>query len=44
MRAVLSALPEPAFARNADQRLTFANPAYLQLAKALGKSGTESAP
>ena len=44
VRAVLSALPEPAFARNADQRLTFANPAYLQLAKALGKSGTESAP
>ena len=44
VRAILAALPNPAFARNSDQRLIFANSAYLQLAKTLGKSGTEAAP
>lgn len=44
VRAILSALSNPAFARNRDNRLIYANPAYLQLAKALGKSGTEAAP
>jgi len=44
VRAVLSALTQPAFARNADDRLFYANAAYLRLAKALGKTGSEAAP
>lgn len=44
VRAVLASLDKPAFARDAEERLVYANGPYLQLAKALGKSGTESAP
>ena len=44
VRAVLAALNQPAFMRNGGDRLVYANPAYLQLAKALGKTGTEAAP
>lgn len=44
VRAVLAALPNPAFARDFKYRLVYANAAYLQLAKALGKNGSESAP
>jgi len=44
VRAVLSMMDEPAFIRDAGGRLTFANAAYLKLAKALGKGGSETAP
>lgn len=44
VRAILSALGTPAFVRNAEDRLIYANAAYLQLAQALGKTGTEAAP
>ncbi len=44
VRAILAALTKPAFARGEGGRLIYANPAYLQLAKALGKSGSETAP
>jgi len=44
VRAILSALSKPAFARNGDDRLIYANRAYLQLAGALGKTGTETDP
>ncbi|MEO5807701.1 PAS-domain containing protein [Devosia sp.] len=44
VRAILAVLTKPAFARDARGRLMFANVAYLQLAKALGKSGSETAP
>ena len=44
VRTILSALSQPAFARDAAERLVYANQAYLQLAKALGKSGSETAP
>ncbi len=44
VRAILASMANPAYARDADDRLIYANPAYLQLAKALGKAGSESAP
>jgi signal transduction histidine kinase len=44
VRAILSALTKPAFARDANHRLIYANDAYLRLAKTLGKSGTQAAP
>ncbi|MGV8831683.1 MAG: ATP-binding protein [Devosia sp.] len=44
VRAILATLTKPAFARDAQDRLVYANPAYLELARALGKPGTESAP
>ena len=44
VRAILASLSKPAFARDAQDRLVYANPAYLELAHALGKPGTETAP
>jgi signal transduction histidine kinase len=44
VRTILSALPSPAFARDFKYRLVYANAAYLELARLLGKSGTENAP
>jgi signal transduction histidine kinase len=44
VRAVLAALTQPAFARDKAERLVYANAAYLQLAKAVGKNGSEGAP
>ncbi len=44
IRAVLSTLADPAFIRNRDDRLVYANQPYLLLARALGKTGTEAAP
>ncbi len=44
VRSVLTLLSKPAFARNGQGTLIFANAAYLQLAKALGKPGIETAP
>lgn len=44
VRAILAALGKPAFARDAGHRLVYANGAYLELAAALGKKGSESAP
>lgn len=44
VRAILASMANPAFARDMDDRLVYANPAYLALAKALGKAGSESAP
>lgn len=44
VRALLASLDTPGFARDADDRLIYANSAYLQLAKALGKGGSETAP
>jgi len=40
VRAILATLTKPAFARDAQDRLVYANQAY----HALGKSGTETAP
>ncbi|QMV03555.1 hypothetical protein GHV40_19630 [Devosia sp. D6-9] len=36
-RAILSLLPCPAFVRDGQNKLTYANPAYLDLAKTLGR-------
>lgn len=44
VRAILAALAKPAFARDANERLVFANAAYLELARQLGKNGSEAAP
>ena len=44
MRAVLAALPRPAFLRDAAGNLTYANPAYAALAKAMRKSSSEGRP
>ncbi|HEY8578016.1 MAG TPA: PAS-domain containing protein [Devosia sp.] len=44
VRAVLAALPQPAFARDKSNRLVFANGAYLDLARRLGKTCSETAP
>lgn len=44
VRTILAALGKPAFVRNGGDRLVYANQAYLQLARALGKTGTETAP
>jgi signal transduction histidine kinase len=44
VRAMISALGKPAFVRDLSDRLVFANRAYLELAKTLGKSGSETAP
>ncbi|ODT81461.1 MAG: hypothetical protein ABS76_11490 [Pelagibacterium sp. SCN 64-44] len=44
VRAILAALPQPAFARDDADRLSYANSAYLQLARELGRTGSEAAP
>jgi signal transduction histidine kinase len=44
VRAILSLLSQPAFLRGANNKLTFANPAYHALAKALNKTGSDAAP
>ena len=44
VRAILTSLTKPAFARDVNGRLIFANATYLKLAKALGRSGTETSP
>lgn len=44
VRAVLAALTKPAFTRDAQGRLVYANQPYLQLARALGRSGSEEHP
>jgi len=43
-QAVLSLLPKPAFVRDIQNRLVFANAAYHQLAASLGRKSTEAAP
>src|SRR5690606_15521291 len=43
-RAILAALPQPAFARDAADRLCYANGPYLELARAQGKTGSPAAP
>ncbi|HEY4199362.1 MAG TPA: PAS-domain containing protein [Devosiaceae bacterium] len=40
-KAILSLLGKPAFVRDADGRLVFANAAYLQLARSLGKTAPD---
>jgi signal transduction histidine kinase len=44
VRAVLATLNKPAFARDAENRLIYANAPYLQLARSIGKTGSETAP
>ena len=44
VRTVLAALPKPAYLRNAEGRLSFANAAYGALAKALHKSSPDELP
>ena len=44
VRAILTTLSKPAYLRDFDDRLIYANDAYLALAKSLGKPGTQSAP
>ncbi|MGV8855143.1 MAG: ATP-binding protein [Devosia sp.] len=44
VRAILSTLTKPAFVRDAGHALVYANAAYLELARALGKPGSDSAP
>ncbi|WP_375450260.1 ATP-binding protein [uncultured Devosia sp.] len=44
IRALLALLGKPAFARDANGKLIFANAAYLKLSRDLGKAGTETAP
>jgi len=44
VRAILSELSQPAFARDGAGRLNYANPAYLHLARELGKAGSDTAP
>ncbi|MBU1304753.1 MAG: PAS-domain containing protein [Alphaproteobacteria bacterium] len=44
VRAILATLSKPAFLRDMKDRLTYANDAYLALAKALGKTGTQTMP
>lgn len=44
LRILLSGLPEPAYLRDANGRLGFANRAYLDLASAAGRSGSTNAP
>jgi signal transduction histidine kinase len=43
-RAVLALLSKPAFLRDEQDRLVYANPAYLALAKSVGKPCTETKP
>lgn len=43
-RTILSLLSKPAFLRDEDDQLVYANPAYLALSKALGKGSTETHP
>ena len=43
-RAMLAGLAEPAFLRDPQGRLCFANAAYLELAAALGHDGSEASP
>ncbi len=43
-RAMLACMSQPAFLRDVTDQLVYANPAYLALAAALGKSGTETRP
>jgi signal transduction histidine kinase len=44
VRTILAALPQPAFLRDFKYQLVYANPAYMELARALGKNGSETAP
>ena len=44
VRAILRLLSKPAFLRDAEDRLIYANPAYHALAKALGHEGDDGAP
>ena len=44
VRAILATLTKPAFARDGHDRLIYANRPYLELARALGKTGSETAP
>ena len=43
-RAILGLLSKPAFLRDANKRLIFCNNAYLELARSLGKTGTDAEP
>ncbi len=44
IRTMLRLLDKPAFMRDLNGRLSFANPAYCALAKALGRASNETAP
>lgn len=44
VQAILDALSQPAFTRDANARLVYANAAYLKLAKALGKPSRSDTP
>jgi len=44
VRAILATLAKPAFARDTQGQLIYANPTYLALARDLGKTGSETAP
>lgn len=44
VRTILATLTKPAFVRDLQDRLVYANQAYLELARSLGKTGTEDAP
>lgn len=43
-RTILSLLPKPAYLRDAENCLVYANPAYCALARALGKTASETKP
>jgi signal transduction histidine kinase len=43
-RAILDLLPEPSFLRDEDDRLVYANPAYVALVQKLGQSCTATHP
>lgn len=43
-RTVIAGLAKPAFLRDASGKLTYANPAYLELATTLGRGGTDAKP
>ncbi|MCS6758009.1 MAG: PAS-domain containing protein [Candidatus Devosia euplotis] len=44
VRAILATLTKPAFVRDSQDRLIYANHAYHELARALGKTGSDNAP
>jgi signal transduction histidine kinase len=44
LRSTITALSQPAFLRDADGRVVFANEAYLELADSLGIAGTGDSP
>lgn len=44
VRSILAMMGKPAFARDGNARLIYANAAYLKLARELGKTGSETAP